>query len=56
MRNHAGTCKGICSYNLVYNFLRLQSSVIVVHFPTHFGMGTMHFQRVVLRMKLFLSL
>ena len=21
MRNYAGTCKGICSYNLVYNFL-----------------------------------
>ena len=21
MRNYVGTCKGICSYNLVYNFL-----------------------------------
>ena len=56
MRNYVRTCEGICSYNLVYNFLiellQLQSPVFVVHFH----MGTRHFQKVVLRMKLFLSL
>ena len=38
--NYLGTCKGICSYNLVYNFLvqllRLQSSVSVVDFSNAF--------------------
>ena len=41
MCNYAGTCKGICSQNLVYNFLiqllPLQSSVFVVHFPNTFS-------------------
>ena len=59
MRNFAGTCKGISGYNLVYNFfiqlLRLQSSAFVVQFQTHFGMETIHFQKAVLRMKLFFS-
>ena len=36
MRNYAETCEGICSYNLVYNFLMqlfpLKSLVFVVHF------------------------
>ena len=36
MCNYAGTCKGICNYNLVCNFLiwllPLQSSAFVVHF------------------------
>ena len=36
MRNYAGMCKGICSYNLVYNFLiqllPLQTSVFAVTF------------------------
>ena len=40
MRNYAGTYKGICSYNLVYNFLiqllLLQSPVFVVHFSNAF--------------------
>ena len=40
MRNYAGTCKGICSYNLVYKFLiwllPLNSSVFVVHFSNAF--------------------
>ena len=36
MRNYAGTCKGICSYNFMYNFLiqllSLKSLVFLVHF------------------------
>ena len=40
MRNYAVTCKGICSYNLVYNFLIQlspgKSSVFVVHFSIAF--------------------
>ena len=36
MRNYTETCKGTCSYNLVYNFsiqlLPLKSLVFVVHF------------------------
>ena len=42
MRNYAGTCKDICSYNLVIQLFPLQSSVFVVlwcTFQTH-GMGT----------------
>ena len=42
MRNYAGTCKDICSYNLVIQLFPLQSSVFVVlwcAFQTH-GMGT----------------
>ena len=43
MRNYAGTCKGICSYNLVYNFLMqlfpLKSLVFVVHFLNAFWHG-----------------
>ena len=58
MRNCAGTCKGICSYDLVYNFLiyllPLQSPVFVLHFSNAFGMGAKDFQDVVLIMKLFL--
>ena len=40
MRNYAGTCKGIYSYNLVYNILiqllPLQSSVFGMHFSNAF--------------------
>ena len=43
VRNYAGTCKGICSYNLVYNFLiqllPLKSLVFVVHFLNAFWHG-----------------
>ena len=49
MRNYAGTCKGICSYNLVYNFLiqllPLQSSVFVVHFSNAFWYGNEAFPK-----------
>ena len=40
MRNYAGTCKGNCSYNLVYNFLiqtlPLQKPVFVMYFSSAF--------------------
>ena len=40
MRSYAGTCKRICSYNLVYNFLiqllLLQTSIFVVHLSNAF--------------------
>ena len=40
MRNYVGMCKGICSYNLVYNFLiqllPLKSPVSVVHLSNAF--------------------
>ena len=43
VRNHAGTCTGICSYNLVYNVLMqlfpLKSLVFVVHFLNAFWHG-----------------
>ena len=43
MRNYAETCEGICSYNLVYNFLMqlfpLKSLVFVVHFLNAFWHG-----------------
>ena len=58
MRNSAGTCKGICRYNLVYDFLKqllpLQSSVFVVQFSNAFWHGNKAFPKAVLRMKLFL--
>ena len=60
MHNYAGRCKCICSYNLVYNILiqllPLQSSVFVVHFSNAFWHGNEAFLKVVLRMKLLLSL
>ena len=47
MRNYAGTWKGICSYNLVYNFLikllSLKSLVFVVHFLSAFWRGNKAF-------------
>ena len=50
MRNYAGTCKDICSYNLVYNFLiqllPLKSSVFVVHFSNAFWHGNEAFPKV----------
>ena len=56
----AGTCKGICSYNLVCNFLiqlcHYKVQFLWFTFQMHFGMGTKHFYKLVLRMKLFLSL
>ena len=57
MCDYAKTCKEICSCNLVYNFLiqlfSLQNQVFVVHFHTHFGMETRHFQKVVLLLVIF---
>ena len=50
MCNYAETCKGICGYNLVYNFLiqllPLKSSVFVVHFSNAFWHGKKIFPRV----------
>ena len=50
MRNYAGTCKSISSYNLVYNFwiqlLSLKSSVFVVHFSNAFLHGNEAFPKV----------
>ena len=50
MRNYAGTCKSICSYNLVHNFLiqllPLKSSVFVVHFSNAFQHGNEAFPEV----------
>ena len=63
MRNYAGKSKGICSYNLVHNFL-IQLSLyqksykvqfLWCTFEPHFGVETMHVQKAVLRMKLFFS-
>ena len=49
VRNYAGTCKGICSYNLVYNFLiqllPLKSSVFAVHFLNAFWHGNEGFPK-----------
>ena len=50
MRNYAGTCKGICSNNLVYNFLiqflPLKNLVFVVHFSYAFWHGNEAFPRI----------
>ena len=50
MRNYAGTCKSICSYNLVHNFLiqllPLKRSVFVVHFSNAFQHGNEAFPEV----------
>ena len=60
MRNYAGMCQGICSHKLVCDFLlqllSFQSSVFVVHFSNAFWHGNNAFPKVVLGMKLFLSL
>ena len=49
MRNSAGTCRNICSYNLVYNFLiqflPLKSLVFVVHFLNAFWHGKKTFPK-----------
>ena len=49
VRDYAGTCKGICSYNLVYNFLiqllSLKSLVSVVHFLNAFWHGNKAFPK-----------
>ena len=49
MRSYAGTCKGICSYHLVYNFLiqllSLKSLVFVVHFLNAFWHGNETFPK-----------
>ena len=43
MRNYAETCKGICGYNLVYNFfvyfLPSKTSFFVMHFSNAFEHG-----------------
>ena len=50
MRNYAGTCKNIRSYNLLYNFLiqflPLKNSVFVVHFSNAFWHGNKAFPKV----------
>ena len=50
MHNYAETCKGICSYNLVYKcliqLLPLKSSVFVVHFSNAFQHGNKAFPKV----------
>ena len=50
MRKYAGTFKGSCSDNLVYNFLMLllplQSSVFVLHFQNAFWNGNKAFLKV----------
>ena len=61
MRNYAGTRKGInvqlqSSVQLFDISLPLKFSVFVVHFLNEFCMGMRHFQKIVLRMKLFVSL
>ena len=49
MRNYAGICKGICSYNLVYQcliqLLPLQSSVFLVQFSNAFWYGNLTFPK-----------
>ena len=49
MRYYAVTCKGICSYNLVSNFLKqllpLKSSVFVVYFSKAFWHGNKAFPK-----------
>ena len=49
MRNYAVTCKGICSYNLVSDFLiqllSLKISVFVVHFSNAFWHGNKAFPK-----------
>ena len=49
MRSYAGTCKVICSYHLVYNFLiqllSLKSLVFVVHFLNPFWHGNKAFAK-----------
>ena len=58
MREHARA--STCTYSLVYNFLTyflpLKSSVFVVHFLNPFWHGNKAFPKLVLRMKLFVSL
>ena len=63
MRNYVEVCKGICGYNLVYNFyvyfMPLKSSLFVVYFSwflwctfqTHFSIGKRHFENMILRLK-----
>ena len=50
MRNYAGTCKGICSVNLVDKYLiqllPSKSSVFVVHFSNAFQYGNEAFTKV----------
>ena len=49
MCNYAGTCKGICSYNVIYNVLiqclPLKSLVFVVHFLNAFWHGNEAFPK-----------
>ena len=49
VRNYAGTCKGICSYNLGYNvliqLLPLKGLVFVVHFLNAFWHGNEAFPK-----------
>ena len=55
--NYAGTCKGICSYNLVYKVLRFFAFKKFSFCGALFKrMEFKYFQKVVPRMKLFLSL
>ena len=49
MCDYTGTCKGICSYNLMYKFLislsPSKSSVFVVHFSNAFWHGNEAFSK-----------
>ena len=60
MRNYAETCKGICGYDLVYNFfiqlLPIKSYVFVVEFLRAFIMKTRLFPKPLLDMEMFLSM
>ena len=60
MRNYVGTCKAICSYNLMYNFLiqllPLSSSVFVVYFSNVFRHGNKTFPKVSSQNEIFLLL
>ena len=60
MHNYRGTRKGICSYNLVHNFLikilPIKSSDFLVPFSNAFWHENEAYRKVVLRTKLFLSL
>ena len=60
MRNYAGTRKGICSYNLVYNVLIQLLPLKIPFFLQHFSNSFQHrneaFLKVVMTMRLFLSL
>ena len=60
MHNYTETCKGICGYDLVYNFLTkllpIKSYVFVAEFSRAFIMKTRLFPKPLLDMEMFLSM